>query len=264
VTADAVMSLMSSTGAEQNRAATGRCAEPLLAARDLRLELGGRAVLDCLTLAVAEGEVHALLGPNGAGKSTVAYAVIGCDGYAPGSGELRFAGERIDTLPLHERARRGIALAWQEPARFEGLTVADFLSLGAQVDDPAECLRHVGLRPESYLPRTLDKTLSGGERKRIELAGVLARRPRLAILDEPTAGIDLLAMAEIVALIASLKAGAASVLLITHAEDVAAHADRASQLCGGRIVRSGAPADVIAHYKSRACERCNATTCRDE
>jgi Fe-S cluster assembly ATP-binding protein len=141
--------------------------------------------------------------------------------------------------------------------------VADFLAPGSRVDDPAEYLRQVGLRPESYLPRALDKTLSGGERKRIELAGVLARRPRLAILDEPTAGIDLLAMAEIVALIASLKAGGASVLLITHAEDVAAHADRASQLCGGRIVRSGPPADVIAHYKSRACERCDGRNCRD-
>ncbi|MDZ7652368.1 MAG: hypothetical protein U5L03_07335 [Burkholderiaceae bacterium] len=93
---------------------------------------------------------------------------------------------------------------------------------------------------------------------------MLARRPRLAILDEPTAGIDLLAMAEIVALIDLLKAGGASVLLITHAEDVAKHADSASQLCGGRIVRSGPPADVIAHYKSRACERCNGTTCRHD
>ncbi len=239
-------------------------AAPLLAARDLRLELGGRPVLDGLSLAVADGEVHALLGPNGAGKSTVAYTILGCGGYAPAAGELLFAGERIDALPLHERARRGMALAWQEPARFEGLTVADFLALGARVDDPAECLRRVGLRPETYLPRALDRTLSGGERKRIELAGVLERRLRLAILDEPTAGIDLLALADIVTLIDALKDGGASVLLITHAEDVAVHADRASQLCGGRIVRSGAPEAVIAHYKSRACERCDGRSCRDE
>ncbi|MDZ7652369.1 MAG: ATP-binding cassette domain-containing protein [Burkholderiaceae bacterium] len=158
------MSLMSSTGAEQSRATTGRSAEPLLAARDLRLELGHRAVLDGLTLAIADGEVHALLGPTGAGKSTVAYTVIGYSGYAPLSGELHFAGERIDTLPLHERARRGITLAWQEPARFEGLSVADFLALGSRADDAAECLRRVGLRPETYLPRALDKALSGGER----------------------------------------------------------------------------------------------------
>lgn len=247
-----------------SRAEEAGVATDLLAARDLRLELGGRPVLDGLSLAVADGEVHALLGPNGAGKSTVAYTILGCGGYAPAAGELLFAGERIDALPLHERARRGIALAWQEPARFEGLTVADFLALGARVDDPADCLRRVGLRPETYLPRALDRTLSGGERKRIELAGVLARRPRLAILDEPTAGIDLLALADIVALIDALKEGGASVLLITHAEDVAAHADRASQLCGGRIVRSGAPEAVIAHYKSRACERCDGRSCRDE
>lgn len=251
-------------GAPVHQAGAPAAGANLLELRKLGLQLGGRAVLDDLSLAVAESEVHALLGPNGAGKSTVAYAILGCGGYAPAAGELRFAGERIDTLPMHERARRGIALAWQEPARFEGLTVADFLALGAAAGDPAECLRRVGLRPETYLPRALDKTLSGGERKRIELAGVLARRPRLAILDEPTAGIDLLALADIVALIDLLKAGGASVLLITHAEDVAAHADRASQLCGGRVVRSGRPAEVIAHYKSRACERCNGKTCRDE
>jgi Fe-S cluster assembly ATP-binding protein len=233
-------------------------------ARDLRLELGGRPVLDRLSLEVASGEVHALLGPNGAGKTTVAYAIMGCAGYAPASGSLEFDGERIDGLPLHERARRGIALAWQEPARFEGLRVADFLALGSRVEREAECLRQVGLRPEAYLGRALDKTLSGGERKRIELAGVLARRPRLAILDEPTAGIDLLTMMDILALIDALTVDGASVLLITHHEEVARHADRASQLCGGRIVLSGAPDAVIEHYKSRACERCDGMICRNE
>jgi Fe-S cluster assembly ATP-binding protein len=120
------------------------------------------------------------------------------------------------------------------------------------------------LRPAAYLRRALDKTLSGGERKRIELAGVLARRPRLAILDEPTAGIDLLSMEDVVALIDALRQDGAAVLLITHQESVAQHADRASQLCGGRIVRTGAPESVIEHYKTRECERCDGVTCRHD
>lgn len=238
--------------------------EPLLVALGLRVVLGGRAVLDGLSLEVADGRVHALLGPNGAGKSSVAYTIMGCAGYGLVEGTLAFDGERIDGLPLHERARRGLALAWQEPVRFEGLSVADFLALGAQVPDIAACLLRVGLAPQSYLSRALDKTLSGGERKRIELAGVLARRPRLVILDEPTAGIDLLSLADVTSLIDGLRADGTSVLLITHQESVAGHADRASQLCGGRIVRNGTPAEVIEHYKSRACERCNGESCRQE
>ncbi|MDZ7592137.1 MAG: ATP-binding cassette domain-containing protein [Rubrivivax sp.] len=234
---------------------------PLLVAHDLRVVLGGRPVLDGLCLDVMPGCVHALLGPNGSGKSSVAYTLMGCSGYAPETGSVSFAGEPIDGLPLHERARRGMALAWQEPARFEGLSVTDFLSLGAKELDVTACLSRVGLKPQAYVSRSLDNSLSGGERKRIELAGVLALNPRLAILDEPTAGIDLLSMTDVMSLIATLKRDGASVLLITHQEGLAEHADRASQLCGGRIVRNGAPAEVIEHYKSRVCERCDGQRC---
>lgn len=250
-----------------HRAAEGTGAtapSPLLVARDLRVVLGGRPILDGLCLDVMPGNVHALLGPNGSGKSSVANTLMGCSGYAPESGSLSFAGERIDGLPLHERARRGMALAWQEPARFEGLSVADFLSLGAKEPDVAACLSRVGLKPQAYVSRALDRTLSGGERKRIELAGVLVLSPRLAILDEPTAGIDLLSMSDVMSLIDALKRDGASVLLITHQEGIAEHADCASQLCGGRIVRSGAPHEVIEHYKSRACERCDGQRCGHE
>jgi Fe-S cluster assembly ATP-binding protein len=237
---------------------------PLLVARDLRVALGGRPILDGLRLDVMPGSVHALLGPNGSGKSSVAYTLMGCSGYVPEAGSLTFAGERIDGLPLHERARRGMALAWQEPARFEGLSVADFLSLGAKEQDATACLSRVGLKPQAYLSRSLDRTLSGGERKRIELAGVLMLKPRLVILDEPTAGIDLLSIADVMSLIDTLRCDGASVLLITHQEGLAEHADHASQLCAGRIVRNGAPREMIEHYKSRACERCDGQSCGHE
>jgi Fe-S cluster assembly ATP-binding protein len=236
-------------------------AGPLLKAQRLRLALGGTAVLDDLSLEIGSGEVHALLGANGAGKSTLAYAIMGCAGYALQSGRIDLSGERIDGLPLHERARRGIALAWQEPARFEGLAVPGFLQAGAPGADARALLSAVGLDPAAYLARSLDKTLSGGERKRIELAGMLALAPRLAILDEPTAGIDLISMDEIIAVIDRIKASGASVLLITHHEAVAAHADAASQLCGGRIVCSGEPHRVIENFRARRCARCDGATC---
>ncbi|WP_296755166.1 ATP-binding cassette domain-containing protein [Thiobacillus sp.] len=232
----------------------------LLDVTQLSLDVGARRVLTAVSLTVDAGELHVLLGANGAGKSSLAYAIMGCAGYRSVTGRMRFAGEDIVQLPLHERARLGLALAWQEPARFEGLSVADYLALGGRAD-AADCLRQVGLVPDDYLARPLDRTLSGGERKRIELAGVLALQPRLAILDEPTAGIDFLSEDEITRVIHALRQQGA-VLLITHQEALAARADRASQLCGGRIVYQGAPAAVIANYKARRCRRCDGETCR--
>ncbi len=233
---------------------------PLLELKGMTLTLGGRRLLDGVDLDVFEGELHVLLGANGAGKSSLAYAVMGCAGYLPSAGHIRFAGKDITALPIHERARRGLALAWQEPARFEGLSVADFLEIGAPDGDASRSLREVGLAADDYLARPLDKTLSGGERKRIELAGVLALQPRLAILDEPGAGIDFLSQGEIAGVIRALQAQGA-VLLITHQEELAAGADRATQLCGGRVVCQGTPAAVIDNYKARVCRRCNGVSC---
>jgi Fe-S cluster assembly ATP-binding protein len=232
----------------------------LLELTGVTLTLGGRRLLDQIDLDVTEGELHVLLGANGAGKSSLAYAVMGCAGYQPVSGYIRFAGKDITALPIHERAQRGLALAWQEPVRFEGLSVADYLAIGAEAGDTARCLREVGLAPADYLARPLDKTLSGGERKRIELAGILALRPRLAILDEPGAGIDFLSQDEISRVIQALTRQGA-VLLITHQEALAAGADRATQLCGGRVVCQGKPAAVIENYKARRCKRCDGETC---
>jgi Fe-S cluster assembly ATP-binding protein len=233
---------------------------PLLELKGLTLTLGGHRLLDQIALDVMEGELHVLVGANGAGKSSLAYAVMGCAGYQPVAGYVRFAGEDITALPIYERARRGLALAWQEPVRFEGLSVADYLAIGAEAGGAARCLREVGLAPEDYLARPLDKTLSGGERKRIELAGVLALKPRLAILDEPGAGIDFLSQDEISRVIQALTRQGA-VLLITHQEALAAGADRATQLCDGRVVCRGRPAAVIENYKARRCRRCDGETC---
>lgn len=237
--------------------------EPLLAVSDLTLRVDGRTLLERIDLIVDEGRIHALIGANGAGKSTLAYTLMGCEGYGTESGAIRFAGEPIDALPLHERARRGLALAWQEPARFEGLTVAQFLRTGVPHGDPDGALAAVGLAPAEHRQRLLDKSLSGGERKRIELAGILALAPRLAILDEPTAGIDLLSVEEIVRLIETLREQGTAVLLITHQEALAARADCASQLCGGRVVCRGTPEVVIENFKAQRCTRCDGRRCAD-
>lgn len=234
---------------------------PLLEIRNLTFEVDRHAILDRLDLGVQPGEIHALLGANGSGKTTLAYALMGCEGYAPTAGTVRFDGADLLPLKMHERARLGLTLAWQEPARFEGVTVREYLTLGKPDCDPEPSLRQVGLDPERYLNRRLDKALSGGERHRIELASVLSMKPKLAILDEPAAGIDMLSINHIIDIIRALKTAGGSVLLITHQEEVALIADRASQLCAGRIIFSGSPRETVDHFRGRTCVRCDGKVC---
>jgi Fe-S cluster assembly ATP-binding protein len=233
----------------------------LLDIHNLTFEVDQHQILDRLDLAVQGGEIHALLGANGSGKTTLAYVLMGCEVYVPSAGTVLFDGRDLLPLKMHERARLGLTLAWQEPARFEGVTVREYLTLGKPDCDPEPALRQVGLAPERYLNRRLDKALSGGERHRIELASVLSMKPKLAILDEPSAGIDMLSINHIIDIIRALKEAGGSVLLITHQEEVALIADRASQLCAGRIIFSGSPREAVDHFSGRTCVRCDGEMC---
>jgi len=226
----------------------------LLKIENLSLSLGGKQVLRGLNLKVEAGTIHAILGTNAAGKTSLAYTIMGCNGYIPQEGKIFFKGEDITSYPIHKRAQLGMTMAWQEPARFEGLKIEDYISVGIQDKDPnlvREALNYVLLEPKEYLKRVVDKNLSGGERKRIELAAVFAMRPLLAILDEPDSGIDVLALDYIVNLIKELKRRGTTVLLITHREEVAGIADKASLLCQGFIVKEGEAGEVGEYFKNK-------------
>ncbi len=229
----------------------------------LTVDIEGHRLLDEVSITVEPGRVHALVGANGSGKTTLARLLIGTEGYRASSGSVRYAADDLIALPMHERARRGIAIAWQDPVELEGLRIADYLGCGAVKLKAADCLKQVGLDPEVYLRRPLDNSLSGGERRRIELAAVLSLSPRLAILDEPTAGIDLSSLPLIEATVLALRQAGTAVLLITHEESLALRADSASQMCGGRVVFSGDPQSVVERYKRRICSQCDGTTCHD-
>ena len=228
---------------------------------DVGLVIGGKPILHDLDLHVLPGEIHAILGMNGTGKSTLASVVMGLSGFTPTSGKVIFQGEEISALSISGRAKRGITLAWQEPARFEGLTVREYLELGRHGSagggpPPGECLVMVGLPPDRYLERIVDATLSGGERKRVELASVLSMNPRLSILDEPDSGIDALSLHRILDAVRILAKNGASVLLITHQNEIAASADRASSLCGGTILRTGDPLAIGRFFRNH-CRECH-------
>jgi len=234
---------------------------PILKVADLKLNLAGKTILDGLTMDFSENRIHAVVGPNGAGKSTLAQTIMGLSGYREISGDILFKGDSIRDLDPDERARLGITLAWQEPARFEGLRIRDFI--GASVrgkkgagDLVADSLRKVGMEPSIYLDRAVDRTLSGGERKKIELASILAMKPKVAILDEPDSGIDIDSLENIFEAVKLLKKEGTTVLLITHSMAVLGQAEHAFLICCGRLQDEG---DVksIANYFGKKCLPCD-------
>ena len=230
--------------------------EPLLQVENLSLHREGRDILRNLNLTVQTGQVHALLGLNGSGKSSLAYAIMGCEGYTPNAGRILFEGRDLASHSITDRARLGITLAWQEPARFEGLPVGKYIGVGVHDQEHnreqvVAALEAVALPAQVYGFRAADQTLSGGERKRVELAAMYAMRPRLAILDEPDSGIDVLSLGDIERLIRRLADEGSAVLLITHRDELVTMADVASLMCFGAVVFTGDPAEARRYYAGR-------------
>ncbi len=230
----------------------------MLEVQNLYLTLNGKSIINGLSLHVDKGEIHGVLGENGTGKTTVAYIIMGVNNYKPTSGRLIFEGRDIAGLSVSERAKKGISLAWQEPARIEGLRVSDYLKLSGNnlgIEQVKHYLWTVGLEPTKYLDRDIDSTLSGGERKRIELASILAMHPKLAILDEPDSGIDIVSLPLVLNSIVEMNKQGSSVLLITHSETVVEIAHRVSVLCAGKIIRTGVSLETSQWFKDN-CRTC--------
>ena len=231
----------------------------MLGIKGLKLTLNGHPILRGINLEVKKGEIHTILGLNGAGKSSLAYCLMGSEGYKPQEGRIRFLGKDITNLSISQRARMGLTLAWQESARFEGLSAREYLSLGMRNREDSKRITHalelVALNPKKFLNRAVDKTLSGGERKRIELASVIAMRPKLAILDEPDSGIDMLSLDDILNVIKCMRKEGSTIFLITHREEMASISDRVSLMCDGFIIKTGRPKEEMDYFKLH-CKPC--------
>ena len=242
----------------------------LLELEEVTLVLEGKPILRDLTLDIWEGHVHAVVGPNGAGKSTLAAVIMGLAGYRDHAGEVRYRGESIGSLDVAERAARGITMAWQEPARFAGITVEEFITAAAGKEVGEEELRfameEVGLEPEDYRGRAVDRTLSGGERKKVELASILAMKPDLALLDEPDSGIDIESIHRIFDAVKVLKERGTTVLLITHSLAVLDQAEHAFLLCNGELWDKGRVEKVRRWFRDRCipCDHKNEPVARRE
>ena len=209
---------------------------------------GGKLeILDDVSFTLPDGRFLVITGPNGGGKSTLARIIMGIE--KPTSGRILLDGEDVTALDVTERARKGIGYAFQQPPRFKGLTVRRLLSLahGEDLPEDACCayLTHVGLCSAEYLNREVDASLSGGEVKRIEIATLMARELKVAIFDEPEAGIDLWSFSMLVDTFKKLSQGRhRSVILISHQERIMQLADEIIVVADGRI-RTKGPKDEV-------------------
>ncbi|MCF7791281.1 MAG: ABC transporter ATP-binding protein [Victivallales bacterium] len=229
----------------------------LLEVKNLNLELNGKKILNNLNFEIWKGYVHAIMGTNGAGKSTLANTIMGLSGYENISGDILFKGKSLKTKTISERARDGITLGWQEPARYEGLKIEDFLNASAKrknTEELKKALSTVGIKPEDHLNRAVDKTLSGGERKKIELASILLMEPEIAFLDEPDSGIDIESISRIFEVVKILKEKGTTVVFITHSLAVLSRADHAFLMCKGQIVDKGDRQKIKNYFKEECIE----------
>jgi lipopolysaccharide export system ATP-binding protein len=216
----------------------------------------GRVVVDRVSLKIRAGEVVGLLGPNGAGKTTTFYMIIGL--IKPDAGKVVFNGEDISGLPMYQRARRGITYLPQEPSVFRKLTVEEnILAILETLNLPREekQTRLEGLLKElniAHLAKNKAYSLSGGERRRVEITRALVLAPSLILLDEPFAGIDPLAVIDIQKIIHQLKKKGIGVIVTDHNVREALHVcDRAYILSAGRILETGTPKKIAASKKAR-------------
>lgn len=229
---------------------------PLLQARGLWKTYGKRPVVRDVAVDVRGGEVVGLLGPNGAGKTTTFSIIVGL--IRPDKGEVRYNGEDISGLPMHKRARKGVTYLPQEPSVFRKLTVAE---------NVMAILETTGLpksRREARLAELLDElsiahladnradSLSGGERRRVEITRALVMSPAFMLLDEPFAGIDPLSVVDIQDIIRQLRERGIGILVTDHnVRETLTICDRAYIISDGSVFEEGTPEEIMASRRAR-------------
>ena len=233
-----------------------------LEAFGLQKSYGARLVVQDVRLAVDSGEVVGLLGPNGAGKTTSFYMIVGL--VRADAGSITIEGRRVERLPIHQRSRLGLSYLPQEASIFRKLTVAENIRavLELQLGPDGKPLKEAeietllaGLLKDLSIEKLRDSpapSLSGGERRRVEIARALATQPRFILLDEPFAGVDPIAVIEIQRIISFLKSRGIGVLITDHnVRETLGICDRAYIISEGRVLAEGTPAEIVENADVR-------------
>ncbi len=235
------------------------CGQPqggLLRAEGLCKRLGGREILRSVSLEVHAGEVVGLLGPNGAGKTTTFYAIVGL--LRPDRGRVELNGTDLTSDPMYKRARNGISYLPQEPSVFRKLTVEENilailetldLSREERAERLAELLEELSI---AHLAKSKAYSLSGGERRRVEITRALVTEPVFMLLDEPFAGIDPLAILDIQSIVSQLKERGIGILITDHnVRETLGICDRAYILNEGAVLEEGTPQQIAGSQRAR-------------
>lgn len=214
----------------------------MLEVKNISFVADGRKILDNASFELKSGSFLVITGPNGSGKSTMAQILMGIKKQS--AGQIIFNDQDITNLNVTERAKLGLAFAFQQPVKFKGLTVEELLEIAGDT----KILPKVGLDPDKYLERELNSTLSGGELKRIEIATALARKAKLTIFDEPEAGIDLWSFEKLTEAFGELKNKQkdGSVIIISHQERILKIADEILVLEKGKIKSFGPASEILS------------------
>ncbi|GAB4155623.1 MAG: LPS export ABC transporter ATP-binding protein [Planctomycetota bacterium] len=229
---------------------------PILRTEGLVKAYRGRRVVDRVSIAVREGEIVGLLGPNGAGKTTSFRMVVGI--VKPDQGQVVFAGEDVTRLPMYRRARKGLGYLSQEPSVFRKMTVFDNVACvleARRVGKRERNRKTLSLLEDLALTHVADspgETLSGGERRRLEIARSLATDPKLLLLDEPFAGVDPITVEEIQKILADLSESGIAILITDHSViETLRITDRAYIIAKGKVFAEGDPQTIIADEQVR-------------
>ena len=225
---------------------------------------GKTEIIRDISLVVPDNKFVVITGPNGGGKSTLARLIAGI--HPLSSGQIVFDGTDITDKSITERARMGIGFAFQQPVRFKGLTVLDLLRIASgsriSVSEACDYLSEVGLCAKEYIDREVNSSLSGGELKRIEIATILARDVKLAVFDEPEAGIDLWSFNNLIRIFEKMRQSSKNrtILVISHQERILNIADEIIVLADGKILKQGSrdgilPDIIGTQYASGVCSR---------
>lgn len=218
-----------------------------------------KEIIRNISLRVDTGKFVAITGPNGGGKSTLAKMIVGIE--KPTEGRILFDGEDITDWDITRRAKAGIGFAFQQPVRFKGITVKDLirLAIDANITTAGACeyLSEVGLCARDYINREVNASLSGGELKRIEIATIMARKPRLSVFDEPEAGIDLWSFNNLIQVFEKMHEEIqGSIMIISHQERILNIADQIIVIAEGRVVQNGSREDVLPRLLNAPAPSC--------
>ena len=244
----------------------------MLELKNLKASIGDKSIIKGLNLNIKPGEVHAIMGPNGSGKSTLANVLSGKNGYEI-SGSLKFEGQNLNEIPIEERARKGIFLAFQYPLEIPGVNTNNFLktslntirkSKGEKNLDTITLLKLIKEKAselnidEKFLSRHLNVGFSGGEKKKNEILQMKLLEPKLAILDETDSGLDIDALKIVADGVNSYKSKNNSFLIITHYQRLLDYIkpDFVHVLMNGKIVKSGGP-DLALELENKGYENFN-------